>query len=67
MEEPNPPSTIAEVIQLLAQQQAAFQTQLQEQVMANNSRMEAMAFKPPAARKAAPPTYQGTLDEDLVL
>jgi hypothetical protein len=59
--------SIGEIVQYLLQQHAASQAQLQEQIQANIARMEALSSKPVAARRAAPATYNGTLEEDLEL
>ncbi|KAK1928306.1 hypothetical protein P3T76_016233 [Phytophthora citrophthora] len=55
------------MLQVFAQQQAQFQTHLQEQLAAQNARFETLAMKLPAARKGEPPLYHGSLNEDLEL
>lgn len=69
MEDNNVPQTMNDLLQVLAQQQTIFQAQLQEQINANTARMEALASKPPAVRKAEPPPpmYNGSFDEGLEL
>lgn len=67
MDMPNTPQTFGEMMQFFAQQNAMFQAQLREQIDAQAARFDHLASKPLAARKAEPPKYQGTRNEDLDL
>ncbi|ETN17911.1 hypothetical protein PPTG_21711 [Phytophthora nicotianae INRA-310] len=51
------------MLQFYSQQQS----RLREQIAAQNARFETLTSKPPAARKAEPPKYHGTLSENLEL
>ena len=67
MDASNAPQMFSEMLQFFAQQQEQFHARMNEQIAAQAVRLEAITSKPPAARKAEPPKYHGTLNEDLEL
>lgn len=67
MEETNVNKTFGELLEALNRQQANFQALMQHQFAVSEARLDALASKPLAARKAQPPKYQGKVTEDLEL
>ncbi|KAJ8525039.1 hypothetical protein ON010_g16076 [Phytophthora cinnamomi] len=67
MEETSVPQNFGELLEALGRQQFNFQALMQHQFAVSEARLDALASKPPAARKAQPPTYRGKLTEDLEL
>ncbi|ETI36463.1 hypothetical protein F443_17435 [Phytophthora nicotianae P1569] len=67
MEETTVPKTFGELLEALNEQQVNFQAIMQQQLAMSEARLDALATKPAAARKAQPSTYQGKLSEDLEL
>jgi hypothetical protein len=63
----SPHDAMAQFVGMFTRQQEAFNAQLRLQAEANQARLDAIAAKPPAARKAQPPLYLGALEEDLEL
>ncbi|ETO61844.1 hypothetical protein F444_20197 [Phytophthora nicotianae P1976] len=57
MEQTNAPQTFGEMLQFFAHQQERLQAAMNEQIAAQAARLEAIASRPPATRRAEPPKY----------